>query len=309
MTRSSPRLLDGLKFIQDLRYGENPHQKASWYGFSEQGLTNAKLLQGKELSYNNLIDLEAAILTVQEFKNENAAVVIKHTNPCGVAIGSDVINKALDCDRISSFGGIIAYNKIINHTQAKDLIENFYECIVAKGFTQEALEIFSKKSNLRLLEVDVDNMQVSEWNVRSVLGGILLQEKDNNIINYDDWHTVTKLEPTNKEFEDLIFSWKVCKHVHSNAIVLARDGKITGIGAGQMNRIGSAKIAFENNNEHSVLASDGFFPFDDIVRLAKDYGINSIIQPGGSVKDEDSIVACDELKISMIFTNTRHFLH
>ena len=306
-------LIESLEFKQKLRYGENPHQEAAWYNFPGKGLSNAQQLQGKDLSYNNLIDLEAAISTVQEFQ-EPAVVVIKHTNPCGVAIGSDIYGaliRALDGDRISAFGGIIALNKVVDSECAKELIGSFYECIVAPGFTEDAKQLFESKKNLRLLQLDIDSMETSSYTIRSIVGGILVEEKDNKPVVMDDWKTVTERKPTTQEVVDLLFSWRVCRHVRSNAIVVARDGKTLGIGAGQMNRVGSSRIALEAKDDVSggALASDGFFPFDDTVKKAASYGIRAIIQPGGSIKDEDSIAACNELGLTMILTGTRHFLH
>ena len=306
--------LTGLEFKQSLRYGENPHQKATWSIFPGEGISNANQLQGKELSYNNLIDLDAAISTVQEFKDDPAAVVIKHTNPCGVAIGADLYSalvRALDADRVSCFGGIIALNQTVDALCAQELTSAFYECIVAPSFNDEAKEILSTKKNLRLLELDINNMKVQPYNVRSILGGVLVQEKDNEPVNIDEWKVVTKRHPTTQERIDLTFAWKVVRHVRSNAILVARDGRTLGVGAGQMNRVGSANIALQSADPGagSVLASDGFFPFGDTVRLAYDYGIKAVIQPGGSIKDQESIDACDELEMTMILTGTRHFLH
>ncbi len=306
-------LIESLEFKQKLRYGENPHQEAAWYNFPGKGLSNAQQLQGKDLSYNNLIDLEAAISTVKEFQ-EPAVVVIKHTNPCGVAIGSDIYGaliRALDGDRISAFGGIIALNKVVDSECAKELIGSFYECIVAPGFTEDAKQLFESKKNLRLLQLDIDSMETSSYTIRSIVGGILVEEKDNKPVVMDDWKTVTERKPTTQEVVDLLFSWRVCRHVRSNAIVVARDGKTLGIGAGQMNRVGSSRIALEAKDDVSggALASDGFFPFDDTVKKAASYGIRAIIQPGGSIKDKDSIAACNELGLTMILTGTRHFLH
>ena len=304
----------GIEFKQFLRYGENPHQEAVWFTFPEEGLTNAKQLQGKELSYNNLIDLEAAISTVQEFSGEPASVVIKHTNPCGVAIAETISNalvRSLDADRISCFGGIIALNREVDDLCATEIYKSFYECVVAPKFTGHALKILSGKKNLRLLQLDVDNMKLSTYNVRSILGGIVAQERDNNPVNIDDWKTVTKRQPTTQEVIDLTFAWKVVRHVRSNAILVAKNGVTIGVGAGQMNRVGSANIALEakDNIDGAALASDGFFPFGDTVRLANKYGIKAVIQPRGSIKDQESIDACDELGIAMIFTGKRHFLH
>jgi len=313
MTLNFSDISKGIEFKQFLRYGENPHQEAAWFTFPEQGLTNAKQLQGKELSYNNLIDLEAAISTVQEFPDEPAAVVIKHTNPCGVAIGKTIdsaLTRALDSDRVSCFGGIIALNREVNDACANEITGAFYECIVAPSFSDEAKEILAAKKNLRLLQLDVDNMKLSTYNVRSILGGIVVQERDNRPVNIDDWKTVTERQPTTQEVIDLTFAWKVCRHVRSNAILIAKNGATIGVGAGQMNRVGSANIALNSGDVNgAALASDGFFPFGDSVRLANDYGIKAVIQPGGSIKDQESIDACNELGMSMIFTGKRHFLH
>ena len=307
-------LIGGLEFKQSLRYGENPHQEASWYTFPGQGLSDAFQIQGKDLSFNNLIDLEAALSTVQEFKGEPAAVVIKHTNPCGVAIGSDIYSaliRALDADRVSAFGGIIALNRIVDEESAKELSSGFYECIVAPDFSLKAMEILGFKKNLRLLRLDVDSMKTSSYNIRSIMGGILVQDRDNEPVDIDGWTVCTEREPTTQEMIDLLFSWKVVRHVRSNAIVVARDGRTLGIGAGQMNRVGSSRIALEAKDDVSggALASDGFFPFDDTVKKAESYGIRAIIQPGGSIKDKDSIAACNELGLTMVLTGTRHFLH
>ena len=317
--------LQGLPLKQKLRYGENPHQKASWYGEPEKGWSGANQLQGKELSTNNLLDLEAALSTLREFGYENtiksdsyqkAAVVIKHTNPCGVAIGNSpylAIKRALDGDRISAFGGIIAINCPVDEAAAKELEDIFIECIVAPYFDNNAKEILSKKKNLRLLELKAESIKKAPKNhIRSILGGLLIQDLDEPSIDQKEWKNVTKLIPTKEEINDLSFAWKVVKHIRSNAIAVASNEQTLGIGAGQMNRIGSAKLALESSGSKSkgaVLASDGFFPFDDTVKMAADYGISSIIQPGGSLRDEDSIKACDELGIKMVITGKRHFLH
>ena len=306
----------GIEFKQSLRYGENPHQKAAWFTFPDQGLTDAKQLHGKELSYNNLIDLDAAISTVQEFAGQPGCVVIKHTNPCGAAIGDsqyDALVRALDADRISCFGGIIALNGTVDSACAGEIVKSFYECIVAPYFDEEARTILSAKKNLRLLELDVNGIKVSEYNVRSILGGIVVQERDNVPVTTatSDWKFVTEREPSMQEVVDLTFAWKVVRHVRSNAILIAKNGATIGVGAGQMNRVGSADIALtaQDNIDGAVLASDGFFPFGDTVRLAYDYGIKAVIQPGGSIKDQESIDACNELGMTMVTTSKRHFLH
>ena len=317
--------LQVLPLKQELRYGENPHQKASWYGEPEKGWSGVNQLQGKELSTNNLLDLEAALSTLREFGYENtiksdsyqkAAVVIKHTNPCGVAIGDSpylAIKRALDGDRISAFGGIVAINCPVDEAAAKELEDIFIECIVAPYFDNSAKEILSKKKSLRLLELKPESIKKADKDhVRSILGGLLIQDLDEPSMDQKEWKTVTKLIPSDKEINDLSFAWKVVKHIRSNAIAVASNEQSLGIGAGQMNRVGSAKLALEasgNKAKGAVLASDGFFPFDDTVKLAADYGISSIIQPGGSIRDKDSISACNELGIKMVLTGRRHFLH
>ena len=317
--------LEGVPLKQELRYGENPHQKASWYGEPEKGWTGANQLQGKELSTNNLLDLEAALSTLLEFgyeetiKNDSyqkAAVVIKHTNPCGVATGDSpylALRRALDGDRVSAFGGIVAINCPVDEAAARELEDIFIECIVAPYFDNNAREILSKKKNLRLLELKAESIKkANKHHIRSILGGLLIQDLDEPNIDQKEWKNVTKLIPTKEEINDLSFAWKIVKHIRSNAIAVAFNEQSLGIGAGQMNRVGSAKIALEaagNKSKGAVLASDGFFPFDDTVKMAADYGIKSIIQPGGSIRDEDSIKACNELDIKMVFTGKRHFLH
>ena len=234
-------------------------------------------------------------------------------SPCGVAIGSDIYSaliRALDGDRVSSFGGIIALNRTVTAECAKELTGAFYECIVAPCFNGEAKEILSTKKNLRLLELDIDDMKLSTYNLRSILGGIVVQERDNKLVDLSQWKVCTERQPTTQEMIDLTFAWKVCRHVRSNAILIARDGRTLGVGAGQMNRVGSANIALNSADvSGAALASDGFFPFGDTVRLAHDYGIKAVIQPGGSIKDQESIDACNELGMTMILTGKRHFLH
>ncbi len=323
-TTNSP-WLKVLPHKQSLRYGENPHQKATWYSSPSKGWGNAKQLQGKELSTNNLLDLEAAIATIREFgysnkisntSNKPAAVVVKHTNPCGVAVHNnpaEALNKAINADQVSSFGGIIAVNSIIGVEAAKVLTNLFIECVVAPGFNEDAIKILSSKKNLRLLELTQKAIKAADRvNIRSILGGLLIQEIDDGESNPKDWNIPTECKPNKKEMADIEFSWKLVRHVRSNAIVVASNEQSLGIGAGQMNRIGAAKLALESaggNAEGAVLASDGFFPFDDTVRLAAKHKIKSIVQPGGSIRDQDSINACNELGISMVITNKRHFLH
>ena len=317
--------LEAAPLRQTLRYGENPHQKARWFSHPKQGWGGAIQLQGKELSTNNLLDLEAALATVREFGYgvdgsapalQPAAVVVKHTNPCGVAIGSSLpaaLTRALDADRVSAFGGIIAMNGVVEASAARELTSLFLECVVAPGFTPEAREVLAAKSNLRLLELAPQAIDVAgPDHVRSILGGLLVQDLDDQAITPADWTVASQRPPTPQEKLDLEFAWRLVRHVRSNAIVVARGGQSLGVGAGQMNRVGSARIALEaagDKAEGAVLASDGFFPFDDTVRLAASHGITAVIHPGGSMRDADSIKACDELGLAMQLTGRRHFLH
>ena len=317
--------LEAVPLRQTLRYGENPHQKARWFSHPKQGWGGAIQLQGKELSTNNLLDLEAALATVREFGYgadgsapalQPAAVVVKHTNPCGVAIGASTpaaLTRALDADRVSAFGGIIAINGVVEATAARELTSLFLECVVAPGFTPEAREVLAAKANLRLLELAPQAIDAAgPDHVRSILGGLLVQDLDDQAITPADWTVASQRPPTPQEKQDLEFAWRLVRHVRSNAIVVAKDGQSLGVGAGQMNRVGSARIALEAAGEKAqgaVLASDGFFPFDDTVRLAASHGITAVIHPGGSMRDADSIKACDELGLAMQLTGRRHFLH
>ncbi len=317
--------LEAVPLRQTLRYGENPHQKARWFSHPKQGWGGAIQLQGKELSTNNLLDLEAALATVREFGYgadgsapalQPAAVVVKHTNPCGVAIGASIpaaLTRALDADRVSAFGGIIAINGVVEATAARELTSLFLECVVAPGFTPEAREVLAAKANLRLLELAPQAIDLAgPDHVRSILGGLLVQDLDDQAITPVDWTVASQRPPTPQEKQDLEFAWRLVRHVRSNAIVVAKDGQSLGVGAGQMNRVGSARIALEAAGEKAqgaVLASDGFFPFDDTVRLAASHGITAVIHPGGSMRDADSIKACDELGLAMQLTGRRHFLH
>lgn len=300
--------------LYDLRYGENPHQKAAFYRdmMPVKGLPDAVQLNGKELSYNNIIDAEAAYMLVQEFE-EPACVIVKHTNPCGVALGQslrEAFDKAFDADPVSAFGGIVAFNRLLDIKAAEKAVEFFMEVVLAPGYEEDALNFLKTKSNLRILQIE--NKLKPKLAVKSVLGGFLLQESDDKEFSIDEMETVTEIKPAEKEIEDLVFAWKVAKHVKSNAIVIAKDKVTAGIGAGQMNRVGAARIALEQGREKckgAVMASDAFFPFNDTVELAARYGIKAIIQPGGSVRDEESIDACNRHGISMVFTGIRHFKH
>lgn len=300
--------------VYDLRYGENPHQKAAFYKLAKpgSGLPDAIQHNGKELSYNNIIDTQAAWELVKEFR-EPACVIIKHTNPCGTAIGDDVLDaytRAFDADPVSAFGGIVAFNRTVDKATAIKAAEPFMEVIIAPGYEAGALEIFAEKKNLRILELPINIEE--ELLVRSVEGGFVVQEADTGVPAPKDIQLVTKLKPSDAEMEELLFAQKIVKHVKSNAIVISKNKQSIGVGAGQMNRVGSAGIALEQGGERcegAVLASDAFFPFKDTVELAARYGIKAIIQPGGSVRDEESIAACDELGIAMVFTGMRHFKH
>lgn len=302
-----------LKRVSPLRYGENPHQEAALYRVAgEEGpLLKAQVLQGKAMSFNNYLDAEAAWNLVSEFA-EPACVAVKHQNPCGVALGQDPLKayqKAYEADPVSIFGGIVAFNRPVDGPTARALGEVFLEVVLAPGFTEEALAVLGRKKNLRLLQVP-GPAEGAYLDLRRLRGGVLLQDAD----THDPVapRVVTQKAPTEAEWEDLWFAWKVVKHVRSNAIVVARGGQTLGIGVGQTNRLAAARQALEAAGEKArgaVLASDAFFPFDDVVRLAGAFGIAALIQPGGSVRDEDSIRAADELGLAMVFTGVRHFRH
>ncbi|MCM3125151.1 MULTISPECIES: bifunctional phosphoribosylaminoimidazolecarboxamide formyltransferase/IMP cyclohydrolase [unclassified Mesobacillus] len=302
---------------QSLRYGENPHQKAAFYQKplgSAFSVAAAAQLHGKELSYNNINDANAALQIVKEF-SEPAAVAVKHMNPCGVGTGKDVFDafgKAFEADPVSIFGGIIALNREVDGETARKLYEIFLEIIIAPSFSDEALEILTAKKNLRLLKVGFDGNEARENTLSSIEGGLLVQEQDAFGFEDAEISVPTKREPTDAEWEALKLGWKVVKHVKSNAIVVTDKDMTLGIGAGQMNRVGAAKIALEqagSKAEGAALASDAFFPMDDTVEAAAKAGITAIIQPGGSVRDEDSIKKADEYGIAMVFTGVRHFRH
>lgn len=304
--------------IQDLRYGENPHQKAVFYreaGVKGAGVGTARQIHGKELSFNNIIDLNAALELVREFDSP-AAVIIKHTNPCGTALGetlTEAYTRAFDADPVSAFGGIVGLNQTVDKDTAEKMTKTFLEAVIAPSFSPEALEVLTKKANIRLLETgDLTKAEGSKYDVKKVNGGILLQDVDAGRVSESDLKVVTKRKPTPEEVAELLFSWKVVKHVKSNAIVVSKDRQTIGVGAGQMNRVGSANIAFAQAGEKcvgAVLASDAFFPFRDTIDQAAKAGITAIIQPGGSLRDEESIKAADEHNIAMVFTGMRHFKH
>ena len=314
-TESSPWGLSGTQ-VQTLRYGENPHQSAAWYqtGTTPTGWAGATKLQGKELSYNNLVDLEAARRIITEFTDEPATAVLKHTNPCGVAVDSTLVSsyqKAFAADSISAFGGIVALNRPIDADTATELTKTFLECVVAPGCEESAKEILAAKSKLRVL-ISPDLTTGPQETVKAIAGGFLVQAADDLVTDTNTWQIVTEKKPTDEQLAELLFAWKVCKHVKSNAIVVTSDRTTLGVGAGQMNRVGSVKIALEQAGEKArggFLASDGFFPFDDSVRTAAAAGITAIVQPGGSLRDADSIKAANELGLVMVLTGVRHFLH
>lgn len=303
--------------VQSLRYGENPHQHAAFYKepiSTSNSLTSAKQLHGKELSFNNIQDANAALEIVKEF-DMPTVVAVKHMNPCGVGSSNNLesaFQKAYEADPISIFGGIIACNRPIDANTARKLSELFIEIIIAPSFSEEALEILTKKKNIRLLTLTMDEDASSQHKLVSVSGGLLIQEDDHGTLTENDLSYPTNKKPTEEQLADLMFAWKAVKHVKSNAIVLANDGQTIGIGAGQMNRIGAAKIAIEQANEKakgSALASDAFFPMPDTVEAAAKAGVKAIIQPGGSNRDQASIDVCNEHDIAMVFTNMRHFKH
>jgi phosphoribosylaminoimidazolecarboxamide formyltransferase/IMP cyclohydrolase len=302
---------------QVLRYGENPHQAAAWYqtGTTPSGWAAAELLQGKPLSYNNLVDLEAARRIIAEFPSQiSTAAILKHTNPCGAAQGATLLEayqKAYNADSTSAFGGIVALNGPIDAATATALSETFLECIVAPGCAVEAQAVLRKKSNLRVLVLK-DLLAGEAYLPRAIAGGFLVQAAD--VIEDDPsrWRIVSDRKPDADMLEELLFAWRLVKHVKSNAIVVTQNRTTLGVGAGQMNRVGAVKIALEQAGaraQGAVLASDGFFPFDDSVRTAAAAGIVAIIQPGGSMRDEDSIKAANELGLVMAMTDVRHFLH
>lgn len=301
--------------LTDLRYGENPHQRAALYAEpgGRYGITFARKLHGKELSFNNIGDANAAWELVQEF-GEPCAVGVKHANPCGVGIGADLTSawrKAYEGDPVSIFGGIVAFNRPVTPELAQALNEIFLEVLIAPDFSPEALEVLKAKKNRILLKAEPGRAP-GAWDIKKVRGGLLVQELDEKDYAPADLKVVTRRAPTEKELADLNFAWKVVKYVKSNAIVLARDGQTVGIGAGQMNRVGAVEIAVRQAGEKArgaVLASDAFFPMPDSVEAAARAGVTAIIQPGGSIRDEDSIRAADAAGIAMVFTGIRHFRH
>jgi phosphoribosylaminoimidazolecarboxamide formyltransferase / IMP cyclohydrolase len=313
------RIHIALERRQSMRYGENPHQAAALYipaGAPAAGLAGAKQLQGKELSYNNLVDLDAAWALASEFRRPGVAI-IKHNNPCGAAEQDSLTEaylQALACDPVSAFGGVLAFNQTLDAATAEEVAKLFVECIVAPGYDAPALEKFAAKKNLRLLEM-LRGEIVEELDLKRISGGMLAQEPDRHELAESDLKVVTDRAPTAAEKRALMFGWKVCKHVKSNAIVFAREGQTVGVGAGQMSRVDSVKIAVIKaataglSLEGSVVASDAFFPFPDGVEQAGKAGATAVIQPGGSVRDADVIAAANKLGMAMVFSGVRHFRH
>jgi phosphoribosylaminoimidazolecarboxamide formyltransferase/IMP cyclohydrolase len=303
--------------VQSLRYGENPHQTAAFYKKTNSlgaSLANAEQLNGKELSYNNIQDANAALEVVLEF-SEPAAVAVKHMNPCGVGVGGtafEAYTKAYEADPVSIFGGIVAINREVDGETAAKLKEIFLEIIIAPSFSEGALDILTQKKNLRLLTVPMEKATGSNHKLTSVHGGLLVQDVDSGNLEHVELEVATERQPTEQELHDLTLAWNVVKHVKSNAIVVAKGDRTLGVGAGQMNRVGAAKIALEQAGEEaegSVMASDAFFPMPDTVEAAAEAGVKAIIQPGGSKRDQDSIDACNRFGIAMVFTRMRHFKH
>ncbi|MFQ5455258.1 MAG: bifunctional phosphoribosylaminoimidazolecarboxamide formyltransferase/IMP cyclohydrolase [Nitrospirota bacterium] len=305
--------------VQNLRYGENPHQQAAFYrefNITEPSISKAKQLHGKEMSFNNFLDANSALELAKEY-NEITAVVVKHNNPCGVAMGEttlDAYRKARETDPVSAFGAVIAFNHIVNLETAREITSTFVEVVIAPGFEEEALKEFKKKKNLRILDIGpVVRGDVSSMDMKKIVGGLILQDRDLGMIeDIKKLQAATKRRPTKEEYKGLEFAWRVCKHVKSNAIIYAKEDRTIGIGAGQMSRVDSVKIAAMKSRsslKNAVMASDAFFPFRDGIDAAFEAGITAVIQPGGSLKDDEVIKAADEHNMAMVFTGMRHFRH
>jgi phosphoribosylaminoimidazolecarboxamide formyltransferase/IMP cyclohydrolase len=304
--------------VQELRYGENPHQAAAYYKEMKAvggSIASAIQLHGKELSFNNINDANAALETLKEFE-EPAVVALKHANPCGVGVGSNIYEayiKAYEGDPISIFGGIVALNREVDGKTASEISKIFLEIVIAPSYTEEALNIIMGKKNIRIMKLeDICRKSVTDTDIKKVGGGLLIQDADWQDFDMADIKNVSDKKPTDKEMQDMLFAWKVVKHVKSNAIVVAKDGMTLGIGPGQTNRIWSTNMSLERAGEKAkgaVIASDAFFPFGDVAEAAAKAGISAIIQPGGSVNDQMSIDECNKSGIAMIFTGMRHFKH
>ena len=314
-------MMSAYEKVTDLSYGENPHQRAAYYsqvGARMHVLSMVRQIGGKELSFNNVLDINSGRLLVQEFEVP-ACAIIKHNNPCGAAVGGSILEayeRAFATDPLSAFGGVICVNRTVDEPFAQALVKQFCEVILAPRFTDEAIAVLSTKKNMRILE---DNerrrVNIAEWDVKRVIGGLLVQDRDMDLEDRTEMEVVTERKPSEAEWGEMLFAWKVCKHVRSNAIVLARDLASVGIGAGQMSRVDSVRLAIEKARETqarlsgAALASDAFFPFSDGPQLAVDAGVTAIIQPGGSVRDHEVVEAADAAGISMVFTHRRHFKH
>lgn len=306
------------KKIQPLRYGENPHQKAAFYGFSDKKpLQNFEQLHGKELSYNNILDLSAALSLLSEF-SETTCVILKHNNPCGAGVAEttkESFEKALQTDPLSAFGGIIGFNSMVDLESAELISASFFECIIAPAFSEEALSKLQKKKNLRLLVFDPNDKDDFGKDIRMVQNGFLIQDKDYKLFDGSQWKVVSKRKPSNEENKALKFAWKLAKHVRSNAIVFAKHDQLIAVGAGQMSRVDSADLAVLKaknsglSTQNTVVGSDAFFPFRDGIDSLAKAGATAVIQPGGSVRDEEVIKAANENNIAMVFTGMRHFKH
>ncbi len=304
---------------QEMRYGENPHQAAAFYkeaDIEEPCISNATQLQGKELSFNNIADLNSAIEVAKEF-SDMAAVIIKHNNPCGVATNGgslvDAYKMARECDPVSAFGGVLGFNRIVDEATAAEIASTFVEAVIAPGFDEKALEIFKEKKNVRLLQVPIlSPCHQTGYDIKKVVGGLLVQSRDLATIDVQDLKVASKRQPTEEELKALAFAWKICKHVKSNAIIYAHGDRTVGIGAGQMSRVDSSKIAIlkaQSPVKGTVMASDAFFPFRDGIDAAAEAGATAVIQPGGSIRDDEVIAAADEHGMAMLFTGIRHFKH
>ena len=307
-----------LSLKKTLRYGENPHQQAALYVLDNlsTGLANAEVVQGKELSFNNYLDLESVWNIVSEFNAETpVAAIVKHNNPCGVAIAPNLLYayaEALSADPVSAFGGIVGFNKKVDQDLAAELTKIFLEAVIAPEYSEEALKQFASKPKLRVLKISTKSTTLKNYDFKSVGQGYLVQDLNIETVNPASLKVVTKKKPTEQDMIDLLFAWKVCKHVKSNAIVIAKEGKTIGIGAGQTSRVASVEIALNQANynaKNSCLASDAFFPFKDSIEIAASAQVSAIIQPGGSINDKEVIDACDKHDIAMVFTGMRHFRH
>jgi phosphoribosylaminoimidazolecarboxamide formyltransferase/IMP cyclohydrolase len=301
----------------EMRYGENPHQSAAAYkipGNNEPNILNATIHQGKQLSYNNIMDADGALSCVREF-DDPACAVVKHANPCGVAVGNDLLGvytRAFNADSLSAFGGIIAFNRTCTKDVADAITSVFVEIVLAPDFEPAALDIFKKKKNLRVLEIGEFGKRSKKSEVRNVDGGLLVQNTDTKILSKDDLTVVTKAQPSEQDIETALFTWKVLRHAKSNGILIAKNNTTVGLGAGQVSRVDAVHMALRKGGENvkdGVLASDAFFPFRDSIDAIKDSGIKVVIQPGGSIRDKEVIDACNEYRIAMIFTGTRCFKH